>query len=326
MHDKNKVIHLKLLLGVFLKKKLNKFFTSAIEHNYISGRSLVVTFLGDYLCQDDSAIWMGSLIKFFESLGFNQRFVRSSVFRLKQDGWVDVKKVGRKSYYYMTSERFDEIRDANKKIYSVENLTWNGKWNVIHIPLSTLTESNSKGKKLAKYGFGMLNKGMYIQADQGQSLQPNFQNILNEYAEATILTGANLISHKEKNKSKFVSNTWDLDKINEDYNDFVEMFEPIWLMIKDAAINELDNEDCFKLRLLLIHFYRRIMIRDPLLPNELLPNDWHGRNAQEITINIYQKIHLQAKTYITEQAETIDGLLPLLASDYYSRFNGLNHI
>ncbi|WP_041765896.1 PaaX family transcriptional regulator [Psychromonas ingrahamii] len=309
-----------------MKTKLNEFFTLAIEHNYISGRSLVMTFLGDYLCHSDSAIGMSSLINFFESLGFNQRFVRSSLFRLKQDGWVDAKKVGRKSYYYMTPERFDEIREANKKIYNTEKPAWNGRWNFIHIPSSTITESNLKGKELAKYGFGILNKGMYIQADQGQALQPSFKRILSKCSDATILTGAELVSCKEKNKSKFVSDTWNLDKINDDYGAFVNMFDPIELMIQEAGSDALDNEDCFKLRLLLIHFYRRIIIRDPLLPDEFLPHNWSGRRAQEITINIYQKIHLQAKAHITEHGETIDGLLPLLASDYYSRFNGLGNI
>ncbi|MGF1700169.1 hypothetical protein L4D09_07625 [Photobacterium makurazakiensis] len=306
-----------------MDNKFESFFSSASEHHSISGTSLVITFLGDYLCHSGGGIWMGSLINFMESLGFNQRFVRSSVFRLKQDGWLDVKKVGRKSYYFMTPERFDEVRAANNKIYSVEKLGWEGKWNIIHISSSTLNESKTNGKFLARFGFGILDKGIYIQADQKQLAYSDFENILDKYPEAHIFKQSELFSHDKKNKKSLVSNVWDLARIKDDYDAFCQMFNPVWLEIKDLPPEEINREDCFKLRLLLIHFYRRIIIRDPLLPDELLPDNWSGGVAQSLAMNIYKKIHLHARNHVTELGETVAGPLPLPASDYYSRFGGL---
>jgi phenylacetic acid degradation operon negative regulatory protein len=39
----------------------------------------------------------------------------------------------------------------------------------------------------------------------------------------------------------------------------------------------LTPERCFQIQLLLIHFYRRVVLKDPLLPEELLPAHWAGK-------------------------------------------------
>ncbi|MBY5944187.1 phenylacetic acid degradation operon negative regulatory protein PaaX [Photobacterium rosenbergii] len=306
-----------------MDSKFDDFFTSATEHQSISGTSLVVTFLGDYLCHSGGGIWMGSLINFMESLGFNQRFVRSSVFRLKQDGWLDVKKSGRKSYYFMTPERFDEIRAANKKIYSVEKLGWDGKWNIIHISSSTQNDSKQHGKYLARFGFGTLDKGIYIQADQNQLDHVDIEKIAKHFPESHIFTQTSLYSTAMGNEQELVRKAWDLSRLNDDYKAFCDMFNPVWQELKDISVDEVSPEECFKLRLLLVHFYRRIIIRDPLLPAELLPDNWAGGIAQSLAMNIYKKIHLQGRNYVSEHGETVAGPLPLPASDYYARFGGL---
>lgn len=41
------------------------------------------------------------------------------------------------------------------------------------------------------------------------------------------------------------------------------------------ALNAADA-DAFTARILLIHHYRRVVLRDPLLPSALLPADWPG--------------------------------------------------
>lgn len=310
-------------MELLLESRFDAFYSSAIDHHSISGTSLVITFLGDYLCHSGGGIWMGSLIKFMESLGFNQRFVRSSVFRLKQDGWLDVKKQGRKSYYFMTPERFDEVRAANRKIYSVESASWNGKWNLVHILSSTLLDAKVHGKTLSRLGFGVLDKGVYIQADQGQLDAMDIDAINQAFSNAHVFQHADMAGLTLRDMQSFIYTTWELQRIQDDYQAFCQMFNPVWQQLKDMPTEELNPEDCFKLRLLLIHFYRRIIIKDPLLPGELLPEDWPGGVAQSLAMNLYKKIHLSARNYVTEHGETIVGPVPLPASDYYARFGGL---
>lgn len=95
-------------------------------------------------------------------------------------------------------------------------------------------------------------------------------------------------------------------------------------LLRDATEEELTPERCFQLRLLLIHYYRRVVLKDPLLPDALLPNQWEGQIARNLCINIYQRVDSQATRYVSEKTETTIGELPQPAAAYYRRFGGLS--
>ena len=53
---------------------------------------------------------------------------------------------------------------------------------------------------------------------------------------------------------------------------------------------ELDPVQAFQIRILLIHQYRRILLKDPNLPFELLPTDWLSLIARNLSTNLYQAV------------------------------------
>ena len=94
-------------------------------------------------------------------------------------------------------------------------------------------------------------------------------------------------------------------------------------LLKEAAPEELTPERCFQIQLLLIHFYRRVVLKDPLLPEELLPAHWAGQSARQLCINIYQRVAPGALAFVSEKGETSVGELPVPGTLYYQRFGGL---
>ena len=54
----------------------------------LRGGSLIITVFGDAILPRGGSIWLGSLIKLVQPLGLSERLVRTSVFRLAQDGWL----------------------------------------------------------------------------------------------------------------------------------------------------------------------------------------------------------------------------------------------
>jgi len=66
--------------------------------------SLVISIFGDAIAPHGGAVWLGSLINILRPFGVNQRLVRTSVFRLAKDGWLESEQVGRRSYYSLTAE------------------------------------------------------------------------------------------------------------------------------------------------------------------------------------------------------------------------------
>jgi phenylacetic acid degradation operon negative regulatory protein len=62
-------------------------------------------------------------------------------------------------------------------------------------------------------------------------------------------------------------------------------------------------------RSLLIHEYRRVLLRDPKLPLDFLPADWPGLRARKLCEGLYAALLKPSERYLREQVLTLDGPL-----------------
>jgi phenylacetic acid degradation operon negative regulatory protein len=60
---------------------------------------------------------------------------------------------------------------------------------------------------------------------------------------------------------------------------------------------------------LLIHEYRRILLRDPNLPDELLPASWSGLEARQLCQALYHDTLQASEAYLIETVLTLEGAL-----------------
>lgn len=84
--------------------KLDTFIQQAVSAGHISGTSLISSLYGDSLSHRGGEIWLGSLAALLEGLGFGERFVRTALFRLNKEGWLNVSRLGRRSYYSLSDK------------------------------------------------------------------------------------------------------------------------------------------------------------------------------------------------------------------------------
>jgi phenylacetic acid degradation operon negative regulatory protein len=122
---------------------------------------------------------------------------------------------------------------------------------------------------------------------------------------------------------QLVARCWDLAELARRYRRLLAMFEPV-----DQAAGVLDisgavGETAYVLRTLLLHEYRKIHLRDPLLPNRLLPSNWAGHDALELCRCLYIKAFQSSERYLSETVQTMSGRLPPPGADIHQRFGGL---
>jgi phenylacetic acid degradation operon negative regulatory protein len=86
------------------------------------------------------------------------------------------------------------------------------------------------------------------------------------------------------------------------------------------------DESAFIIRTLLIHEYRKIHLQDPLLPPALLPSDWVGAAAYDLTKKLYSAVFAAAERYLSNTASTTTEPLPTADESAYARFGGLPHV
>ncbi len=83
---------------------------------------------------------------------------------------------------------------------------------------------------------------------------------------------------------------------------------------------QLSGEAAFVIRTLLIHEYRKIHLRDPLLPPALLPADWVGAAAYDLSKRLYSVIFPAADSHLSTTAATMTAPLPPANHTAYVRF------
>jgi phenylacetic acid degradation operon negative regulatory protein len=98
----------------------------------------------------------------------------------------------------------------------------------------------------------------------------------------------------------------------------MKTFEPLrnWIGRGEA----LSDADAFTARILLIHHYRRVVLRDPLLPSTLLPADWPGRAARALCGEIYRGLLPASEQWLDRHASNENGPLPAPGAELGRRF------
>jgi phenylacetic acid degradation operon negative regulatory protein len=119
---------------------------------------------------------------------------------------------------------------------------------------------------------------------------------------------------------RLVESGWNLIELGHAYERFVAVFGPIGKALRTGR--PPSPATAFVLRTLLIHEYRKIHLRDPLLPDVLLPANWIGSAAYELCQKLYRSVYCAAEQHLAAQAQTLSGALPRASREARGRFSG----
>jgi phenylacetic acid degradation operon negative regulatory protein len=120
---------------------------------------------------------------------------------------------------------------------------------------------------------------------------------------------------------RLVSLGWDLEDLGLRYQRFVKRFERVLAVLQD--VRALDHQASFIVRTLLIHEYRRLHLRDPLLPPRLLRANWPGAQAAALCRDIYARVFAASEAHLSRVAAQLDGPLPPPDASVMQRFGGI---
>ena len=287
----------------------------------VRANSLIITVYGDSIAAHGGSVWLGSFIRLVQPLGLNERMVRTSVFRLVKENWLVAEPIGRRSYYSLTAVGRRRFEHAYRRIYDAPRADWNGEWQLV-LSSGTLppAQRDALRKELLWEGFGNIAPGVMAHpAANSESLL----DILEDSGardKVVVMQARALGTSASRPLQDLVHECWGLATIADDYKRFIERFRPPLKAMKGAR--QIDPQQCFVLRTLLMHEFRRVQLRDPQLPQQLLSADWPGHTARELCREIYRLSQCGAQQHLMEVLETAQGPLPEAAPYFYSRFGG----
>lgn len=293
------------------------------QESRVRAGSLIISVFGDAVLPRGGRIWLGSLIRLLQPLGVSERLVRTSVFRLAKAEWLRAESLGRRADYLLTESGRQRFEEASRLIYASRAPQWDGQWRLI---LGVGAESSAKERErlhraLFWQGFGMLGSDCYVHP--GADLKAVFDALEVEGFSGQLeglmpMLATESVAGRAADAADLVRRAWNLEELAAAYAGFVAAYRPILDQLEKVA--EVADEDAFLLRILLIHDYRRLLLRDPDLPEELLPNRWPGRQARSLCRDIYGRLLAASERHLDAHLRLADGSLPALTSDLAARF------
>ena len=228
------------------------------------------------------------LIELLRPCGINERLVRTSVFRLVKEGWLEARRNGRESSYELTPSGRRRFSYAYARVYARAQEAWEGDWTLVLLRAEELSPERRQQlrQELEWQGLRQLAPQLYAHP----RIQPG------PLAELLERMGARkqVVSFAKATTDQIgcgdfqtlIHERWNLVAVAKNYRRFLRNFGRMKDLLRRSP--GLLPQQWFSVRILMIHAFRRAVLHDPLLPEELLPKPWIGNEAYNLARELYR--------------------------------------
>ena len=303
--------------------EIHRWIRRELKREPLRAPSLIITVWGDSIAPHGGAVMLGGLIDLLSPFGINERLVRTSVFRLAREGWLKARPIGRESLYRLTHDGARRFRQAYRRIYAPRDEAWNESWEIVVAADPDRAKRRALRQELQWEGFGAFDSGVFARPTATASAVPRIAAALELENEITVFRARDDPALGGRTLASRVPDAWDLTALMKHYREFLRRFGNVIDRFRMANKSTLDPAHAFIVRTLLIHTYRRVLLRDPQLPAALLPLDWPGAAAYALCRDFYRLTHRAAERHLLTTLATSSGGLPPASAEFYERFGGL---
>ncbi len=259
--------------------------------------SLVITIFGDAVVPRGGRVPLTVLQDIMARLRIEPGALRTALSRLAGDKWVTRDRRGRHSFFSLDEHGRHAFDLATRRIYAAGPPGWAGKWTVA----VAAPGANAQGGELPALGFVRINGGVHMRPETDDA------------PDATEALAGMLVIHGESAEHpEAFRELWPSQEIADAYHAFIAAFHPLHEALRNGSV--LVPIDAIAARTLLVHDWRRIVLRDPGLPMALLPKDWPGEKARSLVHEIYRRLVEPSERWLDQT-----GLPPLRNVDTFQR-------
>jgi phenylacetic acid degradation operon negative regulatory protein len=270
--------------------------------------SLVVTVFGDAVAPRGGELALASLLAITAAFGIQDGAVRTALSRLAGDGWIESRRRGRHSHYRLTPAGEAEFEAATRRIYQAAQVLWQGDWHVV-VP----GPDGNGFADLPRQGYAALTPTTWV--------RPIAPGEVPAAPTCALLAFTGPVEGAVATREQ-AARLWPLVELAEAYRAFLARFGP--LAEAAALAPPADRLTALVARILLIHAFRRIALRDPQLPPALLPEDWPGPAARALCARLYRVLVDPSERWLDEHGRNGAGPLPPPGPAFFERFRGLD--
>jgi phenylacetic acid degradation operon negative regulatory protein len=259
--------------------------------------SLIVTIWGDALAPLGNEFWLSTILRLLAPFRVNERAVRTGMFRLHRGGWCEPRAIGRRSRYRLTAAGAEGFERAFHRVYDPPFPPWDGSWEGVIAGAEVGGPAARKRLRdeLAWAGYGRFGAGVFLRPARGDGAATRIAQALRLSEAMTAFAARDAHNEAVSGLRERAEAVWTLATLGGEYRRFLARFGGVVSAFDERTI---DTEQAFVVRTLLVHAYRRVRLRDPQLPREVLADDWPGAVAYALARSLYCAARPRADQFV----------------------------
>ncbi len=264
--------------------------------------SLIITFFGDVVVSRGGNISAKTIQSVLNAKGISAGAVRTALSRLAGDQWIERQKIGRESYYKLAGNGYEPFEQAASRIYAPpscpEDTDSAGYWSI---------SIRQPGKPRVQPVYGAIEVGancslVFHDHDQSSENAPDMAS------DNLVFTG------ELTNVPEWLAEAVIPEAVQQGYDLLIARFSSIKNVEKISPLN------CLLIRNLLIHEWRRLLLRTPRVPHALQTAHWPEQICRQFVAQLYHQLLSGSESWLDENATSIHGSLPQGTENIRSRF------
>lgn len=231
--------------------------------------SLIVTIFGDLAQNKGDEISAQTLGKMTESFGVKAEALRVALYRLRKDGWIDSRRKGRTSHYFLTAYGLRQTISATPRIYGQtkpSELDW-------YLVVAS-NDSDASRKELESLAVS----GDCIPLGGNTLITNGRPNGFSTHLLTSLLNDALLPS-------------WMKQQVIGD--DIAASYDSLFAVLSDVQ-NYLDSDflpvERAVLRTLIVHSWRRVLLRHADTPDSFFPDNCKAKECRELVLDVLKRV------------------------------------
>ena len=218
-----------------------------VELSRIRVWSVVITIFGDAVVQRGGVVASSTLATLIAEMGVKPEAFRVAMSRLVKDGWIERSKKGRLSFYQLSKKGAAVFGPATQRIYAKEAGSSEG-WRLV------IMQNAVEDVPIDAITLG------------GRSYLTQAQE---DVSDGFVVSGP------FENVPDWVKNRVGTQDVYQGYCD-------LFALLKETSPRNLAPLDAAVLRLLIVHQWRRLLLRHADLPLGFFPKGWQGEDCRTI--------------------------------------------
>lgn len=227
--------------------------------------SVIITVFGDAVMPRGGTVPASALSAITDRLSIKPEALRVALYRLAKDGWITRAKSGRNSFYALSDRGRAEFLPASRRIYA-DAPALSGPWRLLGLPPMPETIRARRESQLRAAGVLPLTATLYLAPAQTSPPPPDMIALTGELT----------------NLPDWARSALAPEALQRDYATLAKTLE------NGAAPS--DPLDAVALRTLLIHQWRRLLLRHADLPPQMMPKDWRGEVCRSHVLTLYKTL------------------------------------